>query len=94
MKLTGQAVVRLRHEGSLPFRDIKNDGAPGLYLRILRSGGKRWLIRFRIAGATQVATVGDASEATLAKARAKASAWWVLVREGRDLALEDRHKAT
>jgi integrase len=92
MKLTAQAVARLRREGSLPFRDIKDEGAPGLYLRILKSGGKRWLIRYKIAGATRVATVGDASDVALAEARAKASAWRALVREGRDPALEDRRK--
>ena len=43
MKLTAQAVARLRHEGALPFRDVKDDGTPGLYLRILKSGGRRWV---------------------------------------------------
>jgi hypothetical protein len=40
MKLTAKAVEKLRHEGALHFRNIKDDGAPGLYLRILASGGK------------------------------------------------------
>jgi integrase len=92
MKLTAQAVVRLRHEGPLPFRDIKDEGAPGLYLRILKSGEKRWVLRFKIAGRTRVATFGDASEIGLAEARAKASAWRVVIREGRDPAAEDRRK--
>jgi hypothetical protein len=30
-----KAVEKLRHEGPLHFRDIKDNGTPGLYLRIL-----------------------------------------------------------
>jgi integrase len=93
MKLTAQAVARLRHEGPLPFRDVKDDGARGLYLRILKSGEKRWVLRFKIPGRTRVATFDDASEIGLAEARAKASAWRALVRAGRDPAAEERRKA-
>jgi integrase len=93
MKLTAQAVARLRHEGPLPFRDVKDDGAPGLYLRILKSGERRWVLRFKAAGRVRVATFGDASKITLADARAKASAWRVLVKAGRDPALEERRNA-
>ena len=62
MKLTAQAVARLRHEGPLHFRDIKDDGATGLYLRILKSGEKRWVLRYKIGGRVRVATFGDAGE--------------------------------
>jgi integrase len=92
MKLTAQAVARLRHEGSLPFRDVRDDGATGLYLRILKSGGKRWVLRYKVAGRVRVATLGDAYKITLADARAKATAWRVLVKVGRDPATEDRRK--
>jgi hypothetical protein len=47
MKLTAKAVEKLRHEGPLHFRDIKDDGTPGLYLRILGSGEKRWIMRYK-----------------------------------------------
>jgi integrase len=92
MRLTAQAVARLRHAGSLPFRDIKDDAAPGLYLRILASGGKRWVLRYKVGGRVRVATFGDASKVTLADARAKASEWRSIVRAGRDPAAEDRRK--
>jgi integrase len=92
MKLTAQAVARLRHEGSLPFRDIKDAAAPGLYLRILASGGKRWVLRYKVAGRVRVATFGDAGKVTLADARAKASEWHSIVKAGRDPAAEDRRK--
>ena len=92
MKLTAQAVARLRHEGALPFRDVKDDGTPGLYLRILKSGGRRWVLRYKLGGKTRVATFGDAGKITLAEARAKASAWRAVIREGRDPAAEDRRK--
>jgi integrase len=92
MKLTAQAVARLRHEGALPFRDVKDDGAPGLYLRILKSGGRRWVLRYKLGGKTRVATFGDAGKITLAEARAKASAWRAVIREGRDPAAEERRK--
>jgi integrase len=93
MKLTAQAVARLRHEGSLPFRDIKDDGTRGLYLRILKSGGRRWIVRYKIGGRTRVATIGDASEMTLAAARAQALAWASLIKDGRDPATEVQRKA-
>jgi integrase len=92
MKLTAQAVARLRHSGRLPFRDIKDDGATGLYLRILKSGERRWVLRYKAAGRVRVATFGDAAEIGLAEARAKASAWRAIVREGRDPAGEERRK--
>jgi integrase len=92
MKLTAQAVARLRHEGALPFRDVKDDGAPGLYLRVLKSGGRRWVLRYKLGAKTRVATFGDAGKITLAEARAKASAWRAVIREGRDPAAEDRRK--
>jgi hypothetical protein len=34
MKLMAKAVEKLRHHGSLHFRDIKDTGTPGLYLRM------------------------------------------------------------
>ena len=46
----------------------------GLYLRILKSGERRWVLRYKIAGKTRVATFGDASTIGLAEARAKAAA--------------------
>jgi integrase len=92
MKLTAQAVSRLRHEGTLPFFDVKDDITPGLYLRILKSGAKRWVYRYKLGGKTRVATFGDVTEMTLAAARAKAVVWRSLIREGRDPAGEDRRQ--
>jgi integrase len=92
MKLTAQAVARLRHEGSLPFRDVKDDTTSGLYLRILKSGERRWVLRYKVVGRVRVATFGDAGEIGLADARAKASEWRALVRAGRDPATEQRRK--
>jgi integrase len=92
MKLTAQAVARLRHEGSLHFHDIKDDGALGLYLRIHKSGERRWIMRYKIGGRVRVATFGDAGRITLAKARGKAHAWRLIIHEGRDPAGEERRK--
>ena len=61
MKLTAKAVEKLRHEGALHFRDIKDDGTPGLYLRILGSGEKRWIVRYKLGAKTRVGTFGDAA---------------------------------
>jgi hypothetical protein len=46
----------------LPFRDVKDDGTPGLYLRILKSGTKSWVMRYKISGRTRVGTIGAAGE--------------------------------
>jgi hypothetical protein len=45
MKLTSKAVEKLHHEGPLHFRDVKDDGTPRLYLRIHKSGEKRYVKR-------------------------------------------------
>ena len=92
MKLTAKAVEKLRHEGALHFRDIKDDGTPGLYLRILASGEKRWIMRYKLGPKTRIGTFGDASKIGLADARAKAFAWHTIIREGRDPASEERRK--
>ena len=93
MKLTAKAVEKLRHEGALHFRDIKDDRTPGLYLRILVSGEKRWIMRYKLGAKTRVGTFGDAGKIGLADARTKAFAWRAIIREGRDPAAEERRKA-
>jgi integrase len=93
MKLTAKAVEKLRHEGPLHFRDIKDDGTPGLYLRILASGDKRWIMRYKVGAKTRIGTFGDAGKIGLAKARTKAFAWHAIIREGRDPAAEERREA-
>jgi integrase len=93
MKLTAKAVEKLRHEGPVHFRDIKDDGVPGLYLRILKSGDKRWIMRYKIASERRVGTFGDAAKIGLADARTKAYAWHAVIREGRDPAAEERREA-
>lgn len=75
------------------FRDIKDDGAPGLYLRVLASGEKRWIMRYKLGGKTRIGTFGDTGKIGLADARTKAFAWHAIVREGRDPAAEERRKA-
>jgi integrase len=93
MKLTAKAVEKLRHGGPLHFRDIKDDSTPGLYLRILASGEKRWIIRYKLGAKTRIGTFGDAGKIGLADARTKAFAWRAIIREGRDPAAEERRKA-
>jgi hypothetical protein len=93
MKLTAKAVEKLRHEGPLHFRDIKDDATPGLYLRILASGEKRWVKRYKLRGKTRIGTIGDAGKIGLADARTKAFAWHAIIRDGRDPAAEERREA-
>jgi hypothetical protein len=90
MTLTAKAAEKLRHHGSLHFRDIKDTGTPGLYLRIHKSGKRRWIMRYKLGGKTRVGTFGDAGEITRADARSKAFGWHAIVREGRDPAGEER----
>jgi integrase len=96
MKLTAKAVEKLRHEGALHFRDIKDDGTPGLYLRVFKSGKKRYIKRFKLGGKTHAPNLfrdEDARKVGLAKARTKSFAWDALIRAGRDPAAEERRKA-
>lgn len=88
MKLTAKAVEKLRYEGKQPFRDVKDEGAIGLYLRIWASGEKRWAMRYKIAGKVRIGTFGDAMQITLAQAHRKAAEWRALIEQGRDPAGE------
>ena len=45
--LTAKAVEKLHHDGPLHFRDVKDGGAPGLYLRLSKSGKKAWVMRYK-----------------------------------------------
>jgi integrase len=93
MRLTAKAVEKLRHEGRHHFRDIKDEATPGLYLRLLASGGKRWIMRYRIGGKTRIGALGDAGKVGLAEARGKAHQWHAIIRAGRDPADEERRAA-
>ena len=92
MKLTAQAVQKLRSEGKHPLRDVKDDGVPGFYLRIWQSGEKRWILRYKIGGRTRVGMLGDVRDLSLADARTKAFQWRSIIREGRDPADEKRRQ--
>ena len=93
MKLTAKAVEKLRHEGALHFRDIKDDRTPGLYLRILVSGEKRWICATSLGprrASAPSATPARSGSRTRAQRRSR---WHAIIREGRDPAAEERRKA-
>lgn len=92
MKLTAQAVQKLRHQGKQPFRDVRDDSTPGLYLRIWKSGEKRWILRYKMGRRTRVGMLGNVRDLDLADARIKAFQWRSVIREGRDPADEKRRQ--
>ncbi len=88
MKLTAKAVEKLRHEGDQPFRDVKDEITRNLYLRIWRSGEKRWILRYKVTRQVRVGTIGDAATVGLADARRIAAEWHARIKAGRDPARE------
>ena len=84
MKLTAQAVDRLKIAPGERQQDIKDDGARGLYLRLYASGRRTFLFRYKIDGRVRVLTLGDAATLGLAEARRLAHEAAAKVRAGAD----------
>src|SRR3712207_2768543 len=64
----------------------------GLYLRVDRSGAKRWVLRTVVHGKRRDLGLGGLSTTSLARARQKARAYRKIAREGGD-PLEGRRDA-
>jgi integrase len=93
MKLTAKTVASLKHEGPGHFRDVPDDATPGLYLRIHRTGGKRWTALYKLNRRRRgPVVIGAVDDMSLADARAKMAAWRSLIRQGLDPADEERAK--
>lgn len=60
------------------------DGRQGLYLRILPTGGKSWLYKYKLAGKARKLTLGQYPDMGLADARDVHAATRLLVRKGHD----------
>lgn len=84
MKLTAAAVARLRIAPGERQQDTKDDGTPGLYLRVFASGNRSFIYRCKLAGKVRVLTLGDAAVMTLAEARRLAHEAAAKVRAGID----------
>ncbi len=75
--------------GALDVRNLgpgmHNDGeVRGLYLRVLPSGGRSYILRYQVAGRRRDMHLGSTRELTLAAAREAARAAWASIRSGRD----------
>lgn len=93
IKLTAKFVEKAKHTGAGHFTDFKDDSVHGLYLRVLASGAKRWVLLYRINGRRRRPVIGTYPTTTLADARAKAQGWWLQIKEGIDpQALADKIK--
>lgn len=60
------------------------DGRQGLYLRILPSGGKSWIYKFKLNGQVRKITIAQFEDMSLADAREAHSAKRQIVRRGQD----------
>ncbi len=76
-KLSARKVETLKVPG------MHNDGG-GLYLRVAASGGKSWILRTRVYGATRDLGIGSASLVSLAEARDTARTLRKIARAGGD----------
>lgn len=84
MKLTAKAVEKLRHNPAKGRQeDIKDDGTPGLYLRLYQTGRKSWIYRYKLRGKVRILTLGDCKQMGLAEARKEARKAHDQVRGGR-----------
>jgi integrase len=89
MKLTAKAVEKLRHN---PLKgrqeDIKDDGTPGLYLRLYQTGRRSWVYRYKLRDKVRLLTLGDCRQIGLSEARTLAREAHNKVKEGTDPAAE------
>ena len=90
MRLTAQAVDRLKIAPGERQRDVKDSGARGLYLRLYQSGRKTFLFRYKLAGRVRLLTLGDAATLGLAEARRLAHEAAAKVRAGTDPAAAEQ----
>jgi integrase len=89
MKLTAKAVEKLRHNPSKGRQqDIKDNGTPGLYLRLYQTGRKSWIYRYKLRGKVRILTLGDGKQVGLAEARKLARQAHDKVKIGTDPAAE------
>ena len=88
--LTTAAVEKLKPETIR--REIADGGLPGLYLLIQPSGKKSWAVRYRHAGKSRKATIGEYPAFDLKKARESGSMLLRAASEGADPA-RDRVEA-
>lgn len=93
MKLTAKFCEKAQPAGNAHFRDHKDDQVPGLYLRVLASGSKRWVMMYRIGSQRRKPVIGDYPAMSLADARSKALDWRAQIKNGLDpKALADQAK--
>ncbi|MGI9488169.1 MAG: Arm DNA-binding domain-containing protein, partial [Geminicoccaceae bacterium] len=65
---------------------------PGLGLRILKSGSRSWVVRFRVGRRQRVITLGKVSLLSPGQARTKASEILAKAKLGEDVSTEIRSK--
>jgi integrase len=93
MKLTALGVARLKYKGPRPYKDESDDATPGLYLRVHRTGEKRWVALYKLNRERRgPVVIGAVDDMSLADARAKMAAWRSLIRQGLHPADEERAK--
>lgn len=92
MKLTHQAVTRLSPplKGS---RDVKDDLATGLYLRINATGSRVWRYRYKAAGKVRILTLGQVGIVSLKEARGLAAEAATKLRAGGDPGAEAQYQS-
>ena len=85
MKLTAQFVRDARPEvGATKPKTYGDDKTPGLMLRVFPTGGKRFVLDYRIEGRQRRTTLGAWPKMSLADARAKAMATLAEIHGGKD----------
>ena len=61
-----------------------DQGSPGLGLRILRSGAKSWIIRYRVGERQKFTTIGRVNDVSLDRARDIAATFRAKAKLGQD----------
>ena len=69
-----------------------DDELPGLGLRILKSGSRSWVVRYRVARRQRVVTLGKIAMLSPGQARAKASEILAQAKLGKDFQAEKRSR--
>jgi len=91
-ELSAIEIKRLKHPGGSRNEMVAVGGVSGLYMQLLPSGGRTWILRTRVGGKTRDMGLGGYPEVGLAAARDKARGAKDKVRQGID-PVEERKAA-
>src|SRR5215204_1559802 len=84
VKLDRKLLASIAPPTDRPEATYWDDASPGLGLRVLRSGARSWIVRYRIGRRQRFTTIGRADDLRIEKAREIAATFRAKAKLGQD----------